>query len=217
MFLIYCITNKNNGKRYIGLTSRTIHDRWLEHKSSSKREDTLLYRAIRKHGLESFDIRQIDKTDDEDTAAYLEMLWIAAFKSFGNLGYNSDEGGLGYYNPTPETLKKRSESIKQGYENGRHSWCYRADIEESEVARLYESGLSQRQIAKQLKTSKRTIAVRLKKLAVEQRSVGDYTYIVSDETRKKMSDAKLADPLTVERCRKMTRERLERRLNGTSG
>lgn len=215
MFTIYLITNKTNGKRYVGLTSRSIRERWLEHLSGARCGlDTYIYRAIRKYGSESFTITTLDTSEDTDVASWREMFWISAFETSNrDKGYNSDEGGSGYYHPTVDVLEKRSNSIKKRYADGLAVWCTRFDITEQTVADLYSQGFSQRQIAKQLGVSKRTVAVRLETAKVPQRTVRDYKITITDETRKKMREAKLADPLTAERCRKMTRERLERRAN----
>jgi group I intron endonuclease len=219
MFTIYCITNTINGKKYVGQTSRNIKQRWWEHQSTARYEDTLFSRAIRKYGQDAFEIKEIDRTEDEDVASYREMFWITVLGTYRDYGYNSDIGGSGYYQPSEETLRKRSESLKKGYAEGRVTWCTRTDLDDNKIAEMYLNGLSQRAIAAQLNTSKRTIAVRLHKLNVPQRDKIDPNrvgYIFTPETRQKMRDAKLSDPLTAERCRKMTRERIERRIDGGS-
>ena len=50
---IYKITNLVNEKVYIG-QAQDIEKRWREHKCSSKSNNQILYRAIRKYGLENF-------------------------------------------------------------------------------------------------------------------------------------------------------------------
>jgi group I intron endonuclease len=216
MFLIYCITNNTNGKRYIGQTSRTSLERWWEHQSAARcGQDTYLYRAIRKYGADSFSIKDIDKTKTNEAANQLEMFWIQTLGTcVSKYGYNGDAGGLGYYKPTEETLRKRSESIKKRYSEGLQVWCTRTDIPDNEVSELYKQGWTQRRIADKFNASKRTIAVRLHKMGVEQRPKVDpnrIKYIVSPETRQKMREAKLADPAMVERMRTMTKNRIEGR------
>ena len=59
--LIYLVTNRLDGKRYVGLTRFTLEKRWAEHCYCALRRQTRswLHRAIAKHGAEAFDIVQI--------------------------------------------------------------------------------------------------------------------------------------------------------------
>lgn len=54
---IYQITNKINGKRYVGKTTKSsILDRWESHLKDCKKGHTKLYNAIKKYGKENFNI-----------------------------------------------------------------------------------------------------------------------------------------------------------------
>ena len=56
---IYKITNNINGKIYIGMTYRTVQERWKEHQNDCNRrqaENRPLYRAMNKYGIENFSI-----------------------------------------------------------------------------------------------------------------------------------------------------------------
>ena len=53
--IVYCIENKTNGKKYIGITQRPLISRWKQHISESNRENswewnTLLGNALKKYG-----------------------------------------------------------------------------------------------------------------------------------------------------------------------
>lgn len=64
MAYIYKITNKINGKVYIGKTLNSIQKRWREHLIDSKKrrcEKRPLYSAINKYGEENFEIEQIEE------------------------------------------------------------------------------------------------------------------------------------------------------------
>lgn len=54
--IIYIITNKVNGKLYIGQTIQSLNKRWRKHKHDYKRLNYPLYRAMRKYGSENFQI-----------------------------------------------------------------------------------------------------------------------------------------------------------------
>ena len=56
MGYIYKITNKINGKVYIGLTTTSIEQRWRGHINESKKCDRHLYASMRKYGIENFNI-----------------------------------------------------------------------------------------------------------------------------------------------------------------
>lgn len=96
MAYIYKITNKINGKVYIGKTLNSIQKRWREHLIDSKKrrcEKRPLYSAINKYGEENFEIEQIEECS-YDILNERECYWIEYFGSFKN-GYNATVGGDG--------------------------------------------------------------------------------------------------------------------------
>lgn len=93
---IYKITNKLNGKVYIGKTLCSIEHRWKEHIKASKEhrcENRPLYRAINKYGVENFSIEAIEECD-HNILSDREIYWINYYDSYGN-GYNATLGGDG--------------------------------------------------------------------------------------------------------------------------
>lgn len=63
---VYLITNKVNGKRYIGITIRDIYLRFREHiwDAINKKHNCILFAAIRKYGKENFTIELIEEVRD---------------------------------------------------------------------------------------------------------------------------------------------------------
>lgn len=96
MAFIYKIINDINEKVYIGKTIYTIEDRWREHKSNMNKrayEHRPLYSAMRKYGVEHFDIQQLEECD-LSILSEREMYWIKYYDSYSN-GYNATLGGDG--------------------------------------------------------------------------------------------------------------------------
>lgn len=94
MGFIYKITNKINDKIYIGQTSGTIEKRFKEHIKQSRYNDTFhLYRAMRKYGIENFEVEEIEECEDI-TLSQREKYYIEYFDSYKN-GYNMTIGGDG--------------------------------------------------------------------------------------------------------------------------
>lgn len=93
---IYKIQNKINGKIYIGKTIHNIEIRFGQHIKSSKNEnnDSVLCRAIKKYGIQSFDISVVDVTNDKKVLNEKEKHWIKFYDSKAN-GYNMTYGGDG--------------------------------------------------------------------------------------------------------------------------
>lgn len=100
MGYIYKITNKINGKVYIGQTIRTIQDRWKEHirysftTEKGKSYNSILHKAIRKYGVDAFDIEEVEHCDN-DSVIEREEYWIKYYNSAKG-GYNISLGGHGY-------------------------------------------------------------------------------------------------------------------------
>lgn len=86
--IIYKITNKLNGKVYIGQTTRSLAARIYEHIHNHSR----VGKDIVKYGRDNFDISVIDNAKTKEELDDLEIFWIAWYNSTQN-GYNILRGG----------------------------------------------------------------------------------------------------------------------------
>ena len=96
MSYIYVITNKINGKQYVGKTNNTVQERWKEHCTDSKKfrcNKRPLYDAMNKYGIENFSIQILEKCSWEE-ASLKEIYWIGKLDTYQN-GYNATLGGDG--------------------------------------------------------------------------------------------------------------------------
>ncbi len=92
---IYIITNKVNGKRYIGKTYLDIEKRFKIHIADSKKEkikNRPLYKAINKHGQENFSIDLLEECDNN--LEKRETYWIKKLGTY-KAEYNATLGGDG--------------------------------------------------------------------------------------------------------------------------
>lgn len=95
MGYIYCITNKINGKKYVGKTESTIEKRFTEHCKDYKRkrcEKRPLYSAFKKYGIDNFEITELEKVFDSAELCNREIYWIKELNTYSN-GYNATLGG----------------------------------------------------------------------------------------------------------------------------
>ena len=88
MGYIYLIENNINELKYIGLTTRTVEERWKEHLRHSSE---VIGKAILKYGKENFKCAIIEECPDE-ILDEREQYWINYYDSYNN-GYNCTEGG----------------------------------------------------------------------------------------------------------------------------
>lgn len=96
MGYIYVITNKINGKQYVGKTLRTIEERFKQHLRDSNKitlEQRPLYKAIKKYGKENFDISLLEECSFKELSIK-ETYWIGKLDTYVN-GYNATLGGDG--------------------------------------------------------------------------------------------------------------------------
>ena len=109
--IIYCITNKINGKQYVGQTVRTAEERFKEHCRDKK---MYISKAIRKYGKENFIVETIDSALLIDDLNEKEIYWIDKFKTKKPNGYNLCNGGDNTFgfNHRPESKILMSEVQK---------------------------------------------------------------------------------------------------------
>jgi len=112
--IIYKITNLINSKVYIGQTIRPLSHRWTQHlRDVRDKLDYRLYRSIRKYGIESFKIEEIDGANNQTELNYKEWLWIMKTESYKpENGYNSKLGGA-KGKASEETKRKQSDTMKK--------------------------------------------------------------------------------------------------------
>ena len=105
MIGIYKITNKLNGKVYIG-QSVDIETRWKQHIYST--QNSAIHLAICKYGKDNFNFEVVEQTSIEELNER-EKYWINYYNSVNN-GYNCTYGGEGVlkydYNEIAELWKK---------------------------------------------------------------------------------------------------------------
>lgn len=90
---IYVITNIINNKKYIGLTTKTIKERFSQHCRISDSEcGFYIHSAMRKYGKENFKIEQIDEANTIEQLKNKEIYYIDLYNTFDN-GYNLTKGG----------------------------------------------------------------------------------------------------------------------------
>lgn len=91
--IIYKVTNKVNGKVYIGQTIRNLEIRKWEHLQCAKDGvKTHLYYAIRKYGEDNFTFEIIAEASSKQELNELERYYIKKYDSINN-GYNMVDGG----------------------------------------------------------------------------------------------------------------------------
>ena len=108
---IYIATNLLNGKQYVGQTIRTFKKRQKEH--HNKNDTLLLYRAIKKYGIEKF--KWVSFSCPKENLDWIETLLINELKTLAPNGYNLETGGK--KNKTVSKLTKKRMSKAQKGEN----------------------------------------------------------------------------------------------------
>lgn len=144
---IYKITNKVNGKAYIGQTIQPVEDRWKQHISSAFKENDdkkyAIHYALKKYGAENFDFTVIEEINDE-LLNVREIYWIKEF----NTHYS---GGKGY-------------NLTYGGEGGRTA-------DSDEIIKYWNKGLTITQIVKETGYSQPTVSLHLKELGIKSEDI----------------------------------------------
>lgn len=139
---IYKIENLLNGKIYIG-QSIQIEKRFEQHKKTAyarkdRNYNNLIYKAIRKYGLENFAFEIIEEVPDNQDLDEREIYWISYYNSYKN-GYNMTPGGGCLRGEDSPNTKANRDTVIQV------RTLYNAHIKKSEIYDLVKDKLTQSQ------------------------------------------------------------------------
>lgn len=118
MGCIYSITNKLNGKMYIGQTMN-FKKRKKDHICSARegKIKTHLYISMREYGIDNFKFEIIEDNIDNDKLNERETYYIKKYDTY-HKGYNMTYGGENITKNNPKVKEKISKIIKKQWEDG---------------------------------------------------------------------------------------------------
>lgn len=130
--IIYKLTNKVNGKVYIGKTERTIKERMDEH---IRHNYIVVDKAIRKYGIDSFVVEVVDSASSIEELDKKEQEWIEKCDCLLPKGYNQTFGGStskGFHH-RDESKQKMSISKSEAYKGEGNPFYGKKHSEESKA------------------------------------------------------------------------------------
>lgn len=123
-YICYLITNKSNGMKYVGITSKTLKQRMKAHKHdavhNNKTKKFKLHNALNKYGVENFSIKILKRAASWEEICQIEQEYIKKLKTNKRKnGYNLTLGGEGVLGLkcSDTTRKKLSEIRKESWKD----------------------------------------------------------------------------------------------------
>lgn len=127
--IVYLITNKINGKRYIGQTIQTLNKRWYNHCHVGKSNKGMpVVNAIKKYEKENFEIKILSKCKTVEEMNHREAYYIKLLNTRYPSGYNVLSGGSNSLHT--EESKKKIADAQTGSKN--HNFGKKASKETKE-------------------------------------------------------------------------------------
>jgi group I intron endonuclease len=195
---VYCIENKIDGKKYVGITRGEIERRFKQHKTITKTKNdsnkSHIHNAMALYGIENFIVYELDYAETKEELFEKEKHWIKKLDTKNN-GYNETDGGEGTFGwkPTEEQRKQNSERIKKVMENEEHkkllsekSKNYWNNLDEEERNRRKKQFLEARE--KIYRTASKGKHWNLSNETKQKISFAKKGKKASEETRKKLSE-----------------------------
>ena len=209
MGCIYKYTNRINNKAYIGYTKRDAEERKKEHLQGAGSK--VIKDAIKKYGEDTF-IFEVIEDGIIPIPEFLherEKYWIAKFNTFHN-GYNLNKGGYGNlgFSHSTETREKISRSLKgrPSHNKGKpHSPETRRKIGDAQLGKTMpkesrkKMSLSAKNRPPMSNETRRKISEALK-----GNTAWNKGKTMSDDFRKKASNAQLGKTMSKESRRKIS-------------
>lgn len=180
MGYIYLITNKVNGKQYVGQTKcEDIQTRWRYHKKMSNESiGRHLLAAYQKYGIDNFKFQIICITFD-DACDALEEHYIQKFNTLAPNGYNLKYGGKvsKHHEETKQLISKRLKEIM-------------TDERRNQMIEQF----------KKYHATHKIVYTDEQKKAISERQKAYWTRL-TDEERKKISEERKSRLITSEKVR----------------
>ena len=121
MYVLYKITCSENGKVYVGYTSKTAEERFQAHLLNARwKKKTALYDAIRCYGDAAFAVEMLLECESHAEACEHEIRLIKELNSLLPTGYNMTHGGDGV--PLTKEQQEAANAKKRGV-------CYPKQLE----------------------------------------------------------------------------------------
>ena len=154
MYVIYCYTNKINGKKYIGQTCQTLEERAGRDGYFYVLKDGVFGKAIQKYGWENFVPEILESGLTQQEANEREIYWIAELNTLAPFGYNLSKGGNSHElheltkqkignslrgKPKSEESKKKNSETHMGLMAGEKHWNYGNHWSEETRKKISES------------------------------------------------------------------------------
>lgn len=210
-----------NGKRYIGITSKSIDERWGK-EGIRYRHQLYFYNAIKKYGWDNIQHIILFEGLSKEEAILKEQELIKEYNTFNSqFGYNLTEGGFGRLGDkqSGEAKQKISEASKLHWQNPE----YREKVAKSVKERDYHpSEEVKRKLSKSSKeyylAHEDEILKNLKKGWETNRgkpswNKGKTGFKHSEETKKKLSEKNKGKKLSEETKRKISEKSKGRKMS----
>lgn len=204
---IYCITNTINGKKYVGKTNGPDR-RWKDHRSLCNKIDglqyeKLLYRAMRKYGVDNFTYELLQKYGSDNEALDDEDRWIDKLQSrVSQHGYNCTKGGAGPDRrkakrktrkkvfATEETKKKMSKGKTESHKEKRLPWLPRLN-------ELHAQGLTNKQISDETGLAVATIRKWLREIGLRSNQFKLDRQLIAPEVIRLSDTGKTVEEISI--------------------
>jgi group I intron endonuclease len=209
--IVYCITNRVNGKRYIGQTVASLQQRWRQH-VCLKSGCTALKRAIKKYGKNNFEKSVLEKCENQKALDFLEQYWINIFQTFGVGGYNLTSGG-DHPVISEEISRKRNFSLsgERHYNWGKHlSVAHKEKISEKLIGKKRPTEVREK-ISRTLLGHSVSLVVR-EKISCNHRGKK-----LSEQTKKKISASHAGEKSYLAKLNWLKVREIRRVYTGTPG
>jgi group I intron endonuclease len=169
--IIYKVTNKINGKVYIGQTTKSLDSRRKRHEWEYK--NYCFPNALRKYGKENFIWEVLEHCDSKEELDEMEFHYIKQYNTLSPLGYNLTLGGEGVVgNKCSEESRRKMSIAHTGIKMPPFSEEHKRKISESHI------GNKNPNFGKKMPEHNKIILIAINK-----------GKIISEETRKRMSAA----------------------------